>query len=230
MKNMILLLILTIISGTKLFSQNSSCSCSDDELHSADFEKYLSGNLFISELRSIRSQYFHKWAEGDIIMSDGYVVKDKLIRYNRYYDELIWLREKDFKTAIIDKETVSDFIIYDEEKNPYAHFKKIRIKNWYEFDSTDVYIQVLTEGDVSLYAFRRTILISNRNEVYEKDEYYLFKENNYIKVEPRRFILLRTMPEYKSRLRQIIRKNRLKVRYESQLAKAIVLLNESFRP
>jgi hypothetical protein len=230
MKNLILLIILTIISGTKIFSQNSYCNCNNDELHSADFEKILSGNLFISKLRSVKAQYFYKWAEGDIIMSDGQVIHDKLIRYNRYYDELIWLREKDFKSAIVDKETVSEFIIYDEEKEPYAHFKKIRIKNWYELDSTDVFFQVLTEGDISLYAFRRTVLFSNRNEVYEKDEYYLHKENDYVKFEPRRFILLRTIPEYKSQLRQILRKNRLKIKYEPQLIKAIVLLNESLLP
>ncbi|UCH14904.1 MAG: hypothetical protein JSV22_02800, partial [Bacteroidales bacterium] len=126
-----------------------------------------------------------------------------------------------------DKETVSGYILYDEEKNPYAHFKKVRIKNWYELDSTDVYFQILAEGPVSLYAFRRTILISNKNEAYEKDEYYLCKENEYFKIEPRRINLVKKLPEYKSQLRQILRKNRLRVRFESQLIKAIVLLNKS---
>jgi hypothetical protein len=225
MKNLILLTILVIILGIKLFSQN--CNCIDNELHMANFEQKLSGKIFISKLRSVKIQYFYKWAEGDIIMSDGYVIKDKFIRYNQYYDELIWLRKKDYKTAMLDKETISEFIIYDEEKNPYAHFKKVRIKNWYEIDSTDVYFQVLTEGNLSLYAFRRTILIPNTNELYEKNEYYLHKGNDYLKIDPRRFRLLRSLPEYKSQLRQIIRKNRLKVKNEPHLIKAIMLLNES---
>ena len=88
---------------------------------------------------------------------------------------------------------------------------------------------MLTEGDVSLYAFRRTILISNRNEVYEKDEYFLRIENDYLEITPRRFSLLRALPEYKSRLRQIIRKNRLRVKNEPHLIKAILLLNESLK-
>jgi hypothetical protein len=230
MKNLILLIVLIITPCAKLFSQYYNCYCIDNERQVADFERKLTGEIFISALRSLKTQYFYKWTEGDIIMSDGYVIKDKLIRYNRYYDELIWLREKDYKSAIVDKETVSEFIIYDKEKNPYAHFKKIRIKNWYEFDSTDIYFHVLAEGDVSLYAFRRTILISNRNEVYEKDEYYLIKGNDFLKIDPRRFRLLRALPEHKSRLRQIIRKNRLKVKNEPHLIKAILLLNESLKP
>ena len=226
MKKLILLIILVITTGIKLFSQNCNC---DNEFHIADFEKKLSGKIFISKLKSLKIQYFYKWAEGDIIMSDGYVIKDKLIRYNQYYDELIWLRKKDYKSALLDKETVSEFIIYDEEKNPYAHFKKVRIKNWYKIDSTDLYFQILTEGNVSLYAFRRTILIPNRNELYKKNEYYLLKNNDYLKIEPRRFSLLRALSENKPQLLQILRKNRLKVKHESQLIKAIVLLNESLK-
>jgi len=227
MKNLILLTTLVITLGVKLFSQN--CSCIDNELHITDFEKKLSGKIFISKLRSLKIQYFYKWAEGDIIMSDGYVIKDKLIRYNQFYDELIWLRKKDYKTAIVDKETVSEFIIYDKEKKPYAHFKKVRIKNWYEIDSTDVFFQILTEGNVSLYTFHRTILIPNTNKLYEKNEYYLHKGNDYFKIAPSRFSLLKALPEYKSQLRQILRKNRLKVKHEPHLIKAIALLNKSIQ-
>ncbi len=226
MKNLFFLIILIIAGSMKVFSQDY-CDCSKKDMDSADFERKLSGQIFISRLKSHKVQYFYKWTEGDIIMSDGYVIKNKLIRYNRYYDELIWLRRKDYKTAIVDKETVSGYILYNDEKAPYASFKKIRIKNWYELDSTDVYFQVLAEGPVSLYAFRRTILISNKNEAYEKDEYYLYKENEYFKIEPRRINLVKKLPEYKSQLRQVLRKNRLKVRYEPQLIKAIVLLNKS---
>lgn len=226
MKNLFFLAVLTIIPGFKLISQNY-CDCNENNVHSDDFERKLSGQIFISKLRSNKIQYFYKWTEGDIIMSDGYVIRDKLIRYNRYYDELIWLRKKDYKAALVDKETVSEYILYDEEKNPYAHFKKVKIKNWYELDSIDVYFQVLAEGSLSLYAFRRTILISNKNEVYEKDEYYMCKENEYFKIEPRRISLMRKLPEHKSLLRKVLRKNRLKVRYEPQLIKAIMLLNKN---
>jgi len=229
MKNLITLIIVVFIINIKLIPQNYYCNCINDDQNIEDFEKKLSGRIYINSFVGHGSQFFNKWTKGYIIMSDGQVIKNKYIRYNRYSDELIWLRNSDYKTAIVDKETVNEFIIYDEENVPYAHFIKARIKNWYQADSTDVFLQVLAEGYVSLYALRTVTVIRNTNEIYNKDEYYLLKKNNFYKIDASRISLLRTLADEEAQVKQILRRNKLKVKFEPQLIEAIELLNKDFK-
>ncbi len=212
----------------ELISQKYYCNCIDDTHITENFENKLSGRIYVNNYMDYNIQFFYKWALGDVVMADGQIIKNKYIRYNRYYDELLWLRKSDYKTAIVDKETVNEFIIYAENNAPYAYFKKSRIKNWYQSDSTDVFLQVLTEGNISLYAFRTVMVIKNKNEIYDKNIYYLLINNDYYKIDANRLSLLRTLADKKSQLKQILRRNKLKVRFEPQLIEAIELLNKDF--
>jgi hypothetical protein len=228
MKKLIISIILVLLTNAGLLSQQYNCNCIDDIGITENFQGKLSGRYYVNRMMNYGSQFFYKWANGDVIMNDGQIIRNKLIRYNRYYDELIWLRKPDYKTAIIGKETVDEFIIYSEDNTPYAHFRKTKIKNWYQSDSIDVFLQVLTEGNISLYVFRTVTVIRNKIEIYDKDIYYLMIDNTYYRIDPSRRGLMRAIPQKKAELKQIIRKNRLKLKSEPHLIKAIELLNKEY--
>jgi hypothetical protein len=228
MKNLIISIILVLITNVELISQKYYCNCTEDISITEDFEKKLSGRIYINSNMSYGSPFFYKWANGDVIMSDGQVVKNKYIRYNRYFDDLVWLRKSDYKNATVDKEAVNAFIIYAENNTPYAYFRKTRIKNWYQSDSSDVFLQVLEEGNISLYAFRTVMVNKNEDEIYDKNVYYLQINNDYYKIDANRLSLLRTLPDKKAQLKQILHRNKLKVRFEPQLIEAIELLNKDY--
>ena len=226
MKKLIISIILVLLTTAGLLSQEFYCNCIEDISLTKDFQKNLSGRFYVSRMMNYGLQFYYKWATGDIITNDGQIIRNKFIRYNRYYDELMWLRKSDYKTAIIDRETIDEFIIYAEDNSPYAHFRKTRIKKWYESDSTDVFLEVLTEGHISLYVYRTLTVIRTKIEIYDKDIYYLMMNNNYQRIDASRLGLMRALPQNKVQLKQIIRKNKLKIKIESQLIKAIELLNE----
>ncbi len=228
MKNLIISIIIVLLTNAGLLSQEYYCNCVEDISMTENFQKRLSGRYFVSRTMNYGSQFYYKWANGDVIMNDGQIIRNKYIRYNRYYDELIWLRKSDYKTALMEKETIDEFIIYAEDNTPYAHFIKTRIKKWYQFDSTDVFLQVLTEGYISLYAFRTVTVIRNKIEIYDKDIYYLLMNNEYYRIDASRLGLMRALPQNKTELKQIIRKNKLKVKSEPHLIKAIELLNKEY--
>jgi hypothetical protein len=228
MKNLIVSIILVLITNAGLLSQEYYCNCIEDISITEDFQRKLSGRFFVNRIMDYGSQFFYKWANGDVIMNDGQIIRNKYIRYNRYSDELLWLRKSDYKTALLDKETIDEFIIYTEDNSPYAHFRKARIKKWYQFDSTDVFLQILTEGNISLYVFRTVTVIRNKIEIYDKDIYYLLMNNNYHRIDASRLGLIRALPQNKTELKQIIRKNKLKVKSEPHLIKAIELLNKEY--
>ena len=117
MKNLIFIVLLVIVSNIKLFSQNYSCNCKSENSFIEDFEKKLNGIIFINSIIQYDIQLFNKWGNGDVILYDGSVIKNKYIRYNKYLDELLWLRKSDYKSAIVDKESISEFILYDEKNN-----------------------------------------------------------------------------------------------------------------
>ena len=228
MKNLIISIILVLTTNAGLLSQEYYCNCTEDISTTENFQKKLSGRFFVSSTMNYGSQFYYKWANGDVIMDDGHIIRNKFIRYNRYYDELLWLRKSDYKTALLDKKTIDEFIIYSENNTPYAHFIKSRIKRWYQSDSTDVFLQVLAEGHLSLYAFRTVLVIRNKIEIYDKDIYYLIMNNEYYRIDASRRGLMRALPQNKTELRQIIRKNKLKVKSEPHLIKAIELLNKEY--
>ena len=68
------------------------------------------------------NQYFSDWAKGDVYLENGDVVSDIFLRYDQYMDEVLWLRETDFKTGVLPRGDISGFVIYNERKEPLAEF------------------------------------------------------------------------------------------------------------
>ncbi len=187
---------------------------------------YLEAYLFINPLVGVNQQYYNRWAKGTVELENGVQISDVFIAYNQYIDELLWLREYDFQIGVVYKKLVKSFTITTITGSS-TKFVKTKLKDWYKFDTSVVYLQELVSGKVSLYAQRKLVKISSTsNEFDQKDRYFLKIDENYFSFKPRRSELFRILKSDKSQLLSIIRENHLRVRKENDLIKAISLYNQ----
>jgi hypothetical protein len=225
-------------------SQSSLCNCNLDNENEIISDGNLTAKVYISPYLNKKELYYNSWGIGDVELVDGSIVKNKILRYNGYLDELVWLRDDDKKAGLVDKQLVKSFKISHNDNTTTDFFRKIKIKRWFSFDTSIVYMHVLAEGKLSLYVSRKIIQMSNSLDFIPKYEYYLYKDSNFIVFKPNRFNLLKNMNSEKGTvncnkkdtviyseketMKLILRKNHLKVRNENQLIKSIDIFNKSY--
>jgi hypothetical protein len=207
-------------------SQSSLCNCTFDNENEIISDGNLTAKVYISPYLNKKEFYYNSWGIGEVELVDGSIVKNKILRYNGYLDELVWLRDDDKKAGLVDKQLVKSFKIYHNDNSTTDFFRKIKIKRWFSFDTSIVYMHVLAEGKLSLYVSRKIIQMSNSQEFVPKYEYYVYKDNNFMLFKPNRVYFLQIMGSEKQKMKLILRTNHLKVRQENQLIKAIEIFNK----
>jgi hypothetical protein len=223
-------------------SQSNLCDCTFDKENETISDGNLTAKVYISPSLNKKELYYNSWGKGDVELVDGSIVENKILRYNGYLDELVWLRDDDNKVGLVDKHLVKSFKIYHNDNTTSDFFRKIKIKRWFSFDTSIVYLHVLAEGKLSLYVSRKIIQMTNSMEFVPKYEYYLYKDSNFIVFKPNRFNLLENLNSEKGTvkcnkkdtgiyseketMKLILRKNHLKVRNEDQLIKSIEIFNK----
>jgi hypothetical protein len=223
----IILLIVQILT-LNTFAQEKYCNCNSESKQSSSFEVNLIGKAFTNKYPGKSKQFYKSWLHGELQMSDGTTVKNKILGYNRLLDEIIWVRKSDYQQVVLSKKTIAGFTLYGPNIIKVAEFKKLYLKNWLTGDSTDTYLQVLVKGRLTLFVERKVVLIRNTDEFQTQDQYYLQKDGVLNKLVPNRWFLFRLMSDEKDkkRMKAIVRKNFLFVKKEPKLIKAIQLFNE----
>lgn len=167
----------------------------------------LTGDLYQEMDNGIGSQYYIKeWLPGDIYLTNNAVVRDKFIRFNLYYNKLMWFTPLDHKQIMLDKEQIQGFSIDFGQKH---FFQKITIKPELVFDSLKVYAETLYEDRISLFVYRKVVqagyeVDKQRSKTVYKmvTSYYLMLENGRtigMKKYSKRNILL-VFPEQKEQI------------------------------
>ena len=233
----VMFLMLLLTSNSILYSQESF---SDQLLLDSIFEPKLTGEAFTAKVGMIGSQFFNdEWAESDILLTTGEKVSNKLLKYNGYLDEVVWLTPEFFKQVKIDKFAIDEFVF----KNYFGksiRFKRINIKRMFTSDSTDIFAEVVIESNLSLYIFRKigiegTVTKDSKGGNYSFDQleavpvYYLKLKNKGFATLQRlnRRALLHLFPEQKTAIRKLLRQNHQRLKTESNLIEVINLLNKS---
>ncbi len=175
----IILLIVQIIT-LNTFAQEKYCNCNSESKQSSSFEVNLIGKAFTNKYPGRSQQFYKSWLPGELQMSDGTTVKNKILGYNRLLDELIWVRKPDYQQVVLNKKTIAGFTLYGLNNIKIAEFKKLYLKDWLTGDSTSTYLQVLVKGRLTLYVERKVVLIRNTDEFQNKDQYYLQKDGELI--------------------------------------------------
>ena len=211
-------------------SQQYDCNCLDTD---GSYNTYLLNLLISREYQNPISyyrgdQYFNTWAPGYLNLANGATVTNISLRYNKFLDEVLWLRTSDFKTGIINKSIVSGFAIFDQDNHLLGSFVKRRIKTP-GLDSVYAYLQVLAEGELSLYAYRNVVKAISESRTVDNTTYYIFvNEDQYYTIRLKKKSLLRIPVIDSEIMKSIIRTNRIVFRKnETNFAMALKLYNEA---
>lgn len=203
------------------------------------FEPKLPGQSFIAKSGLLGSQYYNDdWVESDLLLVSGEKVFNKLLKYNGFIDEVIWLTPENFKQVKIDKFAINEFVLKSYLGKSVC-FKRINTKQPFLSDSTDIFAEVILESRLSLYIYRKMAIAGSvskdnkgvnytYNEIEPTPVYYLKLTNNrFINLQRlKRRALWNLFPEQKTEIRKLLRQNHQSLSNEDDLLKIVNLLNK----
>ena len=211
---------------SQVFSQPADCDCSSVEDYGINQQDGLMGIEYSNPVRGYTGeQYFNDWTPGEVSLYNGEVIKNILLRYERYLDELLWLRKTDFATGILQKTAILGFRLVDEQDRPTADFIKKKILLPMS-DSTEAYLQVLASGQVAFYAYRNVNVTTVEYKLSNNTRYFICTGGNDFLLTLKRKSLLNLPVVQKAEMKSILRVNRISVSgNEQEFIRAIELYN-----
>src|SRR5271166_3609546 len=121
------------------------------------FEPKLSGALFYMTGGTVGKQFYSDdWTNGDIKLHTGEWVFNKKLKYNTLLDEIIWLQVDSFRQVKLEKHFIDEVCFKNINGKP-VRFIRIRYKSDPLQDTTDIFVEVLTEKKASLVVYRKVI-------------------------------------------------------------------------
>jgi hypothetical protein len=200
---------------------------------SEEYENTLRNGLMGFEYRNSAErykgpQYFSDWAKGNVSLENGDVISNIYIRYDKFMDEVLWLRESDFKTGVIPRGDINGFVIFNEQKEPVAEFSRRRIKLPYKSDSSENFLQVLVKGNLELFAYRKVTQSANDFTLRDDTRYLIFSNGIswYTGASKRQLLKVPGIDE--ARMKAVLKSNRISLDgTEYSLIRAVDLYNRS---
>lgn len=228
MKILHFFLVYFIIINTSLVAQGQSVSCIPDSLmYFPDYER-ITARAFINQLPSKEEQFYNFWTKGHIVFSNGKQSETCMLRYNSWLDELLWLRQSDYRAGIVPKEGIREFVFYANERSEEKRFEKVYLNENILKQREYIYLEKLATGKLNFFCRRKKEYLKNTDDFKVQDTYYLKKGENFARINLKRSELLQKLSEEeKIRMKQIIKSERLKVRRESDMVKAINNFNKN---
>ena len=162
------------------------------------------------------------------ICENGDVITDIFLRYDKYMDEVLWLRETDFKAGVLARGDVRGFVIYNDRNIPLGEFMRRKIKLPYKADSSEAFLQVLVKGNLELFAFRKVIQTASDYTLRDDTRYLVFSGGNSYFVTAGKRLLLKIPGIDEVKLKAVLKTDRIKLDgTENSLIRVIELYNKS---
>jgi hypothetical protein len=160
-----------------------------DNIDIKSSELCLTGELFTPDLIIDGTTYFNsEWLPGEIYLSNGEIVINKLIKYNGLLDELFWKEPKSNNVIKLDKEAIRQFHFQNLNGDSTIYFRKIKVRRNAIADSSEIFGQVVYGGSLSLFLLHTyktagSELIRKNGVLFEKVNYvevpvYIFRLTN----------------------------------------------------
>jgi hypothetical protein len=200
---------------------------------SQDYENTLRNGLMGFEYRNSAerykgNQYFNDWLKGDVNLENGDVIYNIYIRYDKFMDELLWLRETDFKTGVLPRGDINGFVIYNERKELLAEFSRRKIKLPYKSDSSETFLQILVKGNLELFAYRKVTQSANNFTLLDDTRYLIFSKGNSYYTGASKRQLLKVPGVDETKMKAVLKSNKVRLDgTEYSLMRAIDLYNSS---
>lgn len=211
--------------STFAISQEQRCPCEIKMENEKKISSFI-GSEYIDKHQNNPLQFFYEWSKGKIAFTNGDIVKDEYVLYNVLLDEVLWMREYDYKKVTLDRRFIKEFVVYPKNADS-VRFVKVNYKNNQHPENTDSFMELLTDGQIRLLKYIYAVEASYTGEIYYKETYYLYKNNSFQSFSLRQSSFYQLFSENKKTIKQIFRTNRLSVKKESDLIQGIHLYNQS---
>jgi len=177
-----------------------------------------------------------KFVKGEIEFLDGTKVSGIGLRYSSYRDELIYYNTVISAQIIIDKISLKGFSFTDGDR-----VRRIFRQQYYDgFLNGNRFFEVLSDGDVSVLAYRKVVLLNcalytdesgkQKNMSYEPAyNYYLYNaKNGYESIRIGKNSLLTKFDKpVQKMVKKILRKNKVTITDEKSFVRAWNLIKEN---
>lgn len=193
----------------------------------------IKGTGFISYPAYSGAPYLNmKYLNGEIEFLDGTKVRNIGLRYSSYRDEIIYYNTDLSAQIVIDKISLKGFS-FTEEKGDKRVFRRQYYKG---FSPGERYFEVLSDGEISLLAYRKVDLgtcdpaFSKLGLAYQKSYlYYIYAASKgYSSISLNRNSLLSKFDKPNQKLvRKALRKNRVMISDEASFILAWNILKEN---
>ena len=225
------IIILFLISISPLVNgQINLENCTNNVRDTSIYEENVVGEPFQDVQMYLGKNFFNDgWYYGTLVPENGEKIYNKLLNYHLLIHNLIWIRNSDHSLLIVKKEIIKEFII-PNDSGERSLFKKIKIQIWEKPDSVEEYLQVLSQGYINLYAFRKSS-IGQKSEKLIPDNYYYIQVNNgnINRLKLSRRLLYSAVSGNNKLMKKIVRSNHLRIRREYALIKAVNLFNQEIK-
>jgi hypothetical protein len=225
MKN--ILTIILFLSVLPKLNAQSPCECADSLQYQFSEEK-LTGRIIT--WRDIYPDQFYtkQWCSGSLKLYNDAYVSNKTLKYNGFTDSFFWMLKPEMQQIILDKNFIQEIRLVEPNRMDTMIFRKIGTASKLFPDTIEHFMQVLTEGKISLLVYRKIAYTTNSQSYFPCYDYYLVYNGKWTKIIIFRKSLLEIYPDKKKELRKLLRKNRLNLRIENDLTRAVNLMNQQF--
>lgn len=201
-------------------------------------EGKLTGEIYYFEITENSNYFLHQnWVNGSITLKNGEIFENQKIRYHAYLDELIVYNSANKVLVKADKNTISEFKVYEPEPDG-----SVAVKTFINFDLADVnkgFCEQLYSGSIQLLVFYR--IIEKKVDAYidengiGRDNEFVMKETTciYSKEKGLRAMKLKNSsffaiyPEHEKEIRKIFRENKIKISDKTSAIQAVGLIDEA---
>ena len=130
----------------------------------------LFGEIFNQKLQVHGTPFFiEEWSRGDIYLVNDVIASGEMLKYNGLTNKLHWFDSSRNTTIILDKAPITGFSMEDPHSNEQLIFRKSEQDFSIDGEGGGIFLQLLYEGDFSLYVHRKVIERSRR-VVYQNDQ------------------------------------------------------------
>lgn len=218
-----------------------ACASSGSDQLTLGYEARLAGKIYDFALDAEGDYYLAEgWAMGDVLLLSGDKVSGERVKYNAYLDELIWLSPRNQQAVQIDKRLVKEFsMILPGEDHPRV-FRRLFLRDGQALHEDGQYAELLHDGDVSLFVYRRVLQSGERVKTVEgrlraipqleaDPVYYILMPDGQLKELSRlsRRSLQGMFPDHQQEIRSLLRSEQRMIRSEADLIRAMFLIEEN---
>jgi hypothetical protein len=220
------LVLCIFLSLSARLSAQQSYEC-ENKVLTKSLEEKLSGYVLGQPVDN-NQFYSNDWCEAIVTLADGRTISGEFLKYNGYLEKFIWLKTSTNQQLILNDENIEKVNLISGKLTGTSYFERIKVKRWYDTDSVSVFLEVLTEGPISLYAQRKITTSQSSNEFTNEYLYFIKTYNNPLSViKPRKKNLLAALGEYEDECKDALKKADLSVSNEYELIRVVEYLNSA---